>query len=368
MSAYSHVYAHFPFCDVICHYCDFYTARSKDADQVGFLAAITKEARSFLQTEKPKLQALYLGGGTPSVSPLGELRDFINSFQPYLEIDAEITLETNPNTIADERLAAWQEMGINRISLGVQSLTDTTLRRLGRTHTAAEAIACLTQIYRLFPNTSADLIYAVPGTNKESLLEDARRFVDLGIPHLSAYHLTLESKHFLFSKLPNDEFASEQVEQLSDFLQSQGYEHYEMSNFGKPGFRSKNNSNYWRGGAYFALGPSAHGFDGGQLRWKNISDWKEYINRINLGQSVVETRETLSSEQLQIERLFTALRTLEGLDLTQWENSFGFSLAQQKSAVIERLVKEGLAALSNGHFVLTLRGRLVADEIVKKLL
>ncbi len=368
MSNYSYVYAHFPFCDVICHYCDFYTARTKESDQAAFLAAITKEARTFLDREKPKLQALYLGGGTPSVSPVKELGQFISGFQNHLASDAEVTLEANPNTIEDERLIAWTEIGINRLSLGVQSLEDSTLKRLGRTHSAAEAIQCIKKIACLFPNTSADLIYAVPGTSQDSLIEDAKKLVDLGIPHLSAYHLTLEPKHFLFSQLPNDEFASEQVERLSEFLRTQGYEHYEMSNFGKPGFRSKNNSNYWRGGAYFALGPSAHGFDGIQERWKNVPDWKAYINRINLEQSAVESRESLSAEQRQIERLFTSLRTLEGLDLTRWENDFGYSLLDRQPTAIERFVKDGLATLSNGHFVLTLKGRMLADEIVKKLI
>lgn len=368
MSNYSFVYAHFPFCDVICHYCDFYTARTKESDQAAFLSAITKEAYTFLDRERPKLHALYLGGGTPSVSPIKELGQFISGFHNFLVSGAEVTMEANPNTIADESLAAWKIMGINRLSLGVQSLEDSTLKRLGRTHSASEAIECIKKIVRLFPNTSADLIYAVPGTNKESLIEDAKKLVDLGIPHLSAYHLTLEPKHFLFSKLPNDEFASEQVERLSEFLQAQGYEHYEMSNFGKPGFRSKNNSNYWRGGAYFALGPSAHGFDGARERWKNVADWKAYINRINLGESVVESRETLSAEQCQIERLFTSLRTLEGLNLTRWEGDFGYSLLDRRAQPIERFVKDGLATLSNGHFVLTLKGRLLADEIVKKLI
>lgn len=368
MSLYSYVYAHFPFCDVICHYCDFYTARSKDADQEAFLSALQKEANFFISSEKPKLAALYLGGGTPSVSPLNELKKFLEVFQNHLLPGAEITMEANPNTIEKDRLLAWKDMGINRISLGVQSLNDQTLKRLGRTHTGKEALDCAREIRSLFENTSVDLIYAVPGTDVNCALEDAQKLIDIGISHLSAYHLTLEPKHFLYSQLPSDEFASEQVEKLSSFLRDRGYEHYEMSNFGKPGFRSKNNSNYWRGGAYFALGPSAHGFDGKRRRWKNISDWKEYINRINLGLGAMESEEFLSPEQLQIERLFTSLRTQEGLDLTRWEGDFGFSLKQKKSALFRDLENQGLATLSKDHFVLTLKGRMLADEIVKRLL
>lgn len=368
MSRYSHIYAHFPFCDVICHYCDFYTARSKDSDQVGFLSAIQKEAEQFLIQEKPSINALYLGGGTPSVSPVQELKSFLSVFRPYLAPESEVTMEANPNTIEKDRLLAWKEMGINRISLGVQSLNDQTLKRLGRTHTGKEALQCAKDIFSVFENTSVDLMYAIPGTNLDSTLEDAKQLVDLGIPHLSAYHLTLEPKHFLFSQLPSDEFASEQVEKLSQFLRDRGFEHYEMSNFGKLGFRSKNNSNYWRGGAYFALGPSAHGFDGKNKRWKNISNWKEYINKINLSESPIESEEILNSEQLQIERLFTSLRTLDGLDLTRWEKDFGFSLFEKKGAFFLELEKQGLATLSKAQFVLSLRGRMLADEIVKKLL
>jgi oxygen-independent coproporphyrinogen III oxidase len=366
--SYPFVYTHFPFCDVICHYCDFYTARTKEADQSRFFEALKQEATIFLETHKPKLKALYMGGGTPSVSPLIELEKYLALFLPYLEPDAEVTLEANPNNIHPLSLSSWKSMGINRISLGVQSLEDKTLKRLGRTHSASEAQEAIRKIRAVFENTSADLIYGVPDTNLDSCVLDAKKLVDLGLNHISAYHLTLEPKHFLFSKLPKDEFAAEQILQLSDFLQKLGFDHYEFSNFAKPGFSSKNNSNYWRGGAYYALGPSAHGYDGKKTRWKNISDWQSYINKIHGDSSAVDSVEDLSLEQLQIERLFTSLRTKEGIDLARWKLDFGFMLEERRASILKKLEEEGLASLSKDRIVLTLKGRMLADEIVKKLL
>jgi oxygen-independent coproporphyrinogen-3 oxidase len=365
---YQYVYTHFPFCDVICHYCDFYTARTKESEQSRFFEALNLEAKIFLEKYSPKLKALYLGGGTPSVSPPDELEKFLSLFLPFLEPGAEVTLEANPNNIHDLILSRWKSMGINRVSLGIQSLDDKTLKRLGRTHSASDAKESLKKIRAIFENTSADLIYGVPETTLDSCISDAKQLVELGVNHLSAYHLTLEPKHFLFTKLPTDDFAGEQIMQLSEFLQKSGFDHYEFSNFAKPGFSSKNNSNYWRGGPYYALGPSAHGFDGTNIRWKNISDWQIYINKIHGDSSAVDSTEQLSSEQLQIERLFTSLRTKEGIDLVRWKREFGFPLEEKSASFLEKLGNEGLATLSNERIVLTLKGRMLADEIVKKLL
>jgi len=366
--SYRHLYAHFPFCDVICHYCDFYTARAKDARQEDFFSSLIAEAKAAIPNLSEPLNAIYLGGGTPSVSPPELLEKFLLVFQPLIGPETEITMEANPTNISAESLASWKAMGINRISLGVQSLNDSLLKRLGRVHTARSALDALSLAKNYIANVSGDLIYAVPGQEESEPAEHGILLAQAGATHISAYHLTLPNTHFLFSQLPQDSFAWSQIKLLAEKLAPLGFEHYEVSNFSRPGFASKNNSNYWGGGPYWALGPSAHGFDGGSSRWKNVADWEEYVRRIKEGQSAVEDRENLTPEQRQIEALFTSLRTHKGLDLASFKENFGQDLGRRHAAFFERLEKEGLAVLANGHFILTFSGRMLTDEIVKKLL
>jgi oxygen-independent coproporphyrinogen-3 oxidase len=368
MAAYRHIYVHLPFCDVICHYCDFYTARNKDARYDEFFAALGIEARLNLPKLTEPLEALYFGGGTPSAAPTALLAAFIEIFQPWIAPQTEITLEANPNNITEANLRAWQAMGINRLSLGIQSLDDVVLKRLGRTHGAEPARQALQLARKYIPNISGDLIYGVPGQAPNDPARDALSMAGLGLTHISAYHLTIPSNHFLHAKLPEDSFAWKQIEKVAAALAPLGFEHYEVSNFGKPGFQSKNNSNYWRGGPYLALGPSANGFDGEGTRWKNVADWEDYVARLERGESPVEETEYLTLEQRRIETLFTSLRTSKGLDLARFQREFGEDLLLRHASLFEALGKDGLGALANGRFVLTFAGRMLTDEIVRKLL
>ncbi len=190
---------------------------------------------------------------------------------------------------------------------------------------------------------------------------------EIGLQHISAYHLTLDSNHFLHAKLPQDDFAWKQIQLMAEALEGRGFRHYEISNFGLPGFESKNNRNYWRGGPYLALGPSAHGFDGDRLRWRNLSDWEGYVQRLEAGASPREETEELSEEQRKIEVIFTSLRTSEGLDLEAFASKFG-SLEQGREAAFAAWEKDGLGKVTNGHFVLSFAGRMLADEITRRLL
>lgn len=365
---YRHVYVHLPFCDVICHYCDFYTARSKEARHEEFFAALDLEGKGILPKLEAPLEALYFGGGTPSVSPPELLHRFIELFRPYLGANTEITLEANPTNINPANVAAWKAAGINRVSLGVQSLDNPTLKRLGRAHSAETALTAVELLAREIGNVSADLIYGVPEQDKNVPAEHAERLAAAGASHVSAYHLTIPETHFLFKKLPDDTYAWDQIALIAERLAVRGFRHYEVSNFGLPGRESRNNGNYWRGGPYLALGPSAHGFDGERTRWKNVADWEEYVRRLSAGESPVTETETLDDEQRRIEILFTSLRTLEGLDLEAFRARFGVDLASRHAAFWKKLTEEGLATLANGHLMLTFRGRMLADEIAAKLL
>lgn len=363
-----HIYVHVPFCEVICHYCHFYTARAKEAPYPDFFLALEQE----LAREEGKLagtlEAIYFGGGTPGASPPALLAKLLARLAPRISSSTEITLEANPGSITPALVREWKQAGINRISLGVQSLDDVLLKKLGRTHSARDALAATSACLAEISNVSCDLMYAVPGQSEAAPGEQAEALAALGVPHISAYHLTLEENHFLYSQLPPDDFAWKQIAGIRNRLTPRGFHHYEVASFARGSAESKNNKNYWAGGPYVALGPSAHGFDGESTRWRNISDWREYISRVNAGASPVSATENLSKEQRRLEVIFTSLRTSEGLDLTAFAQSFGQRLEQSHGAWLERWQKEGLAHLANGRLVLTFEGRMLIDEIAKVLI
>ena len=363
---FEYIYVHMPFCDVICHYCDFYTARTKEALYPEFFQALTLETKAASTNFSRKLKTIYFGGGTPSACPPEMIKEYLSNFT--LNDEMEITLEANPTNITRENLEIWRAAGINRISLGIQSLDNQLLKRLGRNHSAEEARTALSLCTEYFSNITGDLIYSVPGQSEEGPANDAAAFADMGLSHISCYHLTIPNTHFLFPKLPSGDFAYNQISNIAQCLEARGFRHYEISNFGKPGFESRNNSNYWSGGPYYALGPSASGFDGKFTRWKNISDWNEYVRRGQANESLVEETEELTQEQRKIETIFTSLRTLKGLNLGQFQREFGEDLLTSRAAILSQFSAQGLGAIDNGHLVLSFRGRMLGDEVAKKLI
>lgn len=367
-AAYRHVYVHLPFCDVICHYCDFYTARSSEARHGDLFRALGAELAQNLDSLGGELEALYFGGGTPAVSPPDLLQKFIDGFSSRIGPGTELTLEANPNNVTRETARLWREMGINRISLGIQSLDDQILKRLGRTHSGKRALEALEICASEIENVTGDLIYAVPGQEKGVPAAHAIEMTKAGVRHFSAYHLTLTPSHFLHPKLPPDDFAYEQILEVNERLGALGFRHYEISNFSLPGYESKNNLNYWKGGPYLALGPSAHGFDGNRTRWQNVADWERYVELVNSRESVHESSETLTDEQRKIEALFTGLRLDSGLNLKNIEIEFSCRLVSGREALFLAWEKEGLGRLDNGVFLPTFKGRMLADEIAQKLL
>ncbi len=368
MKPYAHVYAHIPFCDYICHYCDFYTVRNKHVSHENFFRALGKERDRDDALLTPQLKALYFGGGTPSASPAQLIADFLAPLRPRLNAGTEVTLEANPWNLSDENLRIWREAGITRLSIGAQSLRTPMLRRLGRAHNADEVRDGVARARKYFENLSADLIYGVPDQGCHEPAEDAEELVRLGVNHFSAYHLTLEPNHFLYSRLPSGDEAIHQVAAIADRTGALGFVHYEASNFGRPGFESENNRNYWRGGPWLAWGPSAHGHDGTRTRWMNIADWKEWASRVEQGKNPEFTRETLTEEQRQIEVLFTSLRTNEGLDLAAFKNEFHRDLRSDRAAIFNELIRLGHGTIKDDRFVPSFSGLMLGDEIVSRLM
>lgn len=366
--AFRHVYIHIPFCEVICHYCDFYKVRAKEASYGDFFDALLTEARSILDVMAPRLDAIYFGGGSPSTAEPAQIRAVLDLFRDRIHAGTEVTLEANPRDISREKVRAWKEAGVNRISLGIQALNDQILKRVGRAHNSAGAIRALETCLAELENVTGDLIYGVPEQALDGPASHALELAKLGLKHFSAYHLSVSPRHFLHSKLPEESFAVDQIQLVVERLAPLGFRQYEIANFGLPGFESRNNLNYWKGGPYQALGPSAHGFDGTNVRWQNIPDWKEYVNLIRQGKSPVHFREELSNEQRTIESIFTGLRLDEGLDLKRIESAFGCDILRKNAALFEAWEKEGLGTLDGGIFVPTFKGRMLADEITRKLL
>ncbi len=323
------------------------------------------------------IETLYFGGGTPSLLSQEELNALLSVVrdQFYLSPTAEITLEANPDDLSSPALDSWQAAGINRLSIGIQSFHETDLRWMNRAHTAVEAREGLKRVQAAgFENFSIDLIYGTPGLSDEAWMENMEIAISSRVPHLSCYALTVEEKtalaHLVKSgRMPDTdpEQQSRQFLLLMETVRKAGYEHYEISNFALPGYRSRHNSSYWSGTLYLGAGPGAHSFDGHSRRW-NISNNALYIKAIETGENFHE-EEVLTKENRRHEYIMTALRTAEGLDMRYYTDQYGLLetklLEKKLNQYLELTRKEGPERLvfNSGRIQLTDEGRLFADGI-----
>ena len=369
------IYIHIPFCKQACHYCNFHFSTNTTL-QNDFTVALLKEMkeRSFY-LDGESIDTIYFGGGTPSLLPDAVIADIIESLYRLFSLgpDLEITLESNPDDMAPERLTAWKEMGINRLSIGIQSFFAEDLNWMNRAHDAGQAIRALEETRKAgFNQFSLDLIYGSPGLTDEKWSKNLHKALSFSPPHISCYALTVEPKTALYTMIRMKKSADIRPEtQAAQFLtgietlESAGYEHYEISSFAKPGSRSRHNSSYWHSKKYLGLGPSAHSFNGNSRQW-NMSNNALYIKGVMTGQAYFES-EFLQPRDLLNEYIMTSLRTREGLDLRQVCVLFGVDkgkkLEQQAAAYI------GLKQVENlgGKLVLTREGKLFADGIASAL-
>lgn len=316
------------------------------------------------------VETIYFGGGTPSILPPAEIESLLNKIRSIycIKPGAELTLEANPDDIAEAKLSAWKSIGINRLSIGVQSFIEQDLAWTHRAHNAQQAIACIQMALDAgFQNLSVDLIFGIPNLPDELWRQNIHTLVSLKIPHVAAYALTVEPKTALDKMIRlkkkediNNEQQARQFEILMDLMGCAGYEHYEISNFAQPGFRSRHNSSYWQQKPYLGIGPSAHSFDGIHRFW-NISNNIGYMNAVASGNSFFEM-ETLSITQKLNEYIMTSLRTIEGLDLRYLRSSFSNldSMAVQQKA---RRLPAGWLIESEDNLRLSDAGKLFADKI-----
>ena len=369
------IYIHIPFCKQACSYCNFHFSTSlsqKDA----FINALQKEIRitANAASAHKKIDTIYFGGGTPSILSKQTIQDILYTIYENFDVHkaAEITLEANPDDVNSSIVQDWLRIGINRLSLGIQSFNDDELTWMNRAHNAMHALNSIDLIQQAgFTNFSVDLIYGSPLLSHEELQKNIQYVLLKNIPHIACYALTVEEKTLLYKQihkkksLPIDEtHQSEQFHIMVTMLEAAGYEQYEISNFAKPGYRSQHNSSYWKGIAYWGFGPSAHSFDGLASRRWNVANNALYIQSIE-NNLIPYEEEILTPTQQLNEQIMIGLRTMEGISLKKLEERFG--IQQQLLEQAKIFIATGQIKLVDGHLMLSKEGKFFADGIAADL-
>ena len=375
------IYVHIPYCARKCLYCDFYSEGVIRADWPQYIDALLAELRMrHNDIHADASYTLYIGGGTPSLMPVAEFLRLAKGIHEITGIvPQEFTIEVNPDDVTDERCAVWKRAGVNRVSMGVQSLDDKELKAIGRRHDSATARRAYATLRRYFDNISLDLMFGLPGQTPESLRQTLKEMIEMAPEHISAYSLMYEERTALtrMRDMGKVEEAGEDVNVemfgiVNAELAQAGYERYEISNYAKPGRRSQHNSAYWQGSPYTGLGAGAHSYDGKSTRLYNRPDARTYMDAMEarLPEKVMEI-EVLTEEELREEMIMTRLRTREGLDLKEYGERFGLQqlmqlMSRTRPMVVNNSLKvteaEGVKRLS-----LTEAGCVISDTIISEL-
>lgn len=371
------VYIHIPFCARKCVYCDFYSVGARLADWPRLVSALLDEARvrvPELTGAGAKCDTLYIGGGTPSLLPPGEFGRLAAGVLSLTGPVSEFTVEVNPDDVTGELADAWRGAGVDRVSMGVQSLVDDELRAIGRRHDSRRAREAYDTLRRRFGNVSLDLMFGLPGQTRRSLRESVAGVIDMRPEHVSVYSLMYEERTALtrmrdsgrIDETPEEESAA-MFADISEMLDAAGYEQYEISNYSLPGFRSRHNSAYWSGEPYVGLGPAAHSYDGLRTRRANAPDVRAYISHWLDGAGDAVTVETLTDDELREEMIMTRLRTRGGIPLEEFRRRFGAVAFRSLLSASRRWVAAGLMEERDGTLALSRRGVMVSDEIIVSL-
>jgi oxygen-independent coproporphyrinogen-3 oxidase len=370
----SGIYIHIPFCKQACYYCDFHfsTSLKKKDEMVLALAKEIEMRKNEFQDEI--VETIYFGGGTPSILSIEDLRFLIDEvYRNYKVVEnPEITVEANPDDLTENRIIELSKNKVNRLSIGIQSFFEDDLKMMNRAHNSEEAKKCLEIATQYFDNISIDLIYGIPNMSNELWLQNIETALSFGIPHISSYALTVEPKTALdkfikkgLIKQPDDEVAQEHFHILANRLQEEGFVHYELSNFGKPDYFSKNNSAYWLGKKYIGIGPSAHSYDGTNRSW-NVANNTLYIKSIQENQLPSET-ETLTTVDRYNEYIMTGLRTIWGVSLERVEKEFGPKYLEYLNLQSQKFIEDELLFIENGILKPTQKGKFLSDGIASDL-
>lgn len=368
------IYIHIPFCKKACHYCDFHfsTSMSKKSEMIKALCTEILMRKEELKEEV--IQHIYFGGGTPSVCSISEIEQILAVvFNNYnVSTAPEITLEANPDDLTEEKIKALAKTKVNRLSIGVQSFYERDLKLMNRAHNAEEALKSIYLAKSYFKNISIDLIYGIPGLTNEQWFENLKKTIDLDIPHISCYALTVEDNTALKKFIEkgvidgvNDTQSSEQYHMLVNTFEKAGYINYEFSNFGKTGYFSGNNTAYWQRKSYIGIGPSAHSFNGKERSW-NVSNNILYIKNINNGIRPFENEKLSIADQFN-EYIMTGLRTIWGISLAKVEKDFGMQFVYHFIKLTQKHLDDELMYQVNDHYHLTKKGKFFGDGIASDL-
>ena len=368
------IYIHIPFCKQACFYCDFHFSTSLKKKEDMILSLIKEIELRKDELGDTIIETIYFGGGTPSVLNTEEIRELIKAVYTHFNVieNPEITLEANPDDLSEEKIIALSKSPVNRLSIGVQSFFEKDLKLMNRAHNSNEAKESLAIALRYFDNISLDLIYGIPDCTNEEWLINIQTALSFGVPHISSYALIVEPRTALErliakGKIKNvsDVKSEEQFHILTKELDKEGFENYELSNFGKEGFFSKNNSSYWLGIPYIGIGPSAHSFDGKQRSW-NIKNNSKYIKSIQEHVLPIE-RETLSITDKYNEYVMTGLRTIWGVSLEKIKNNFGEKYLDYLEVQSKKHIEQELLYIEKGVLKTRKKGRFLVDGIASDL-
>ena len=359
-----HLYVHIPFCARICPYCAFYKARANHSDTQRFCEAAGRELSQKTSEFDVVPETIFFGGGTPTALTTGQLESLLSGFQQQLDLSGlvEWTMEANPGSVAARKADLLKRFGVNRISLGVQSWDDALLKVLGREHDANQAEESF-RILRAagFSNINVDLMFGLPGQTVEQWRATLEKTIALRPEHISTYCLTYEEDTEFFLRHSRGEYREDSdadagfFDMTMSILEQAGFEHYEISNYARPGFASVHNRSYWSGADYLGVGPSAFSTVGTR-RWQNIADYREYADRLFADRSTVDRVEELTAEMKRTERIALSLRTRAGVSE---------AILQPFAKETDEFVQLGLLRQSNGNFVLTRAGKFLADSVAE---
>lgn len=370
----SGIYIHIPFCKQACHYCDFHFSTSLKKKGALVLALVKELELRKDEFKNQPVETIYFGGGTPSLLSNSELQLLIDAVYKNYKVseNPEITLEANPDDLSGIRIKELSNTAINRLSIGIQSFFEEDLRLMNRAHNVIEAKQCLEEATKYFDNISLDLIYGIPGLSHKRWLENMDTALSYNIPHISSYALTVEPKTALDSFIkkgiiPNvdDDLAEQQFYMLIEKLEANGFVHYELSNFGKVDYFSKNNSAYWQGKSYLGIGPSAHSFNGIERGW-NVKNNIKYINAIKENRVPIEI-ETLSNTDKYNEYIMTGLRTIWGVSIEKVERDFGVNYKKYLLEQATIHLKNDLLYLNDDKLLVTKKAKFLSDGIASDL-
>jgi oxygen-independent coproporphyrinogen-3 oxidase len=389
------IYIHIPFCRSRCSYCDFATGMYESGVAESYVRALVQEIASWHEIERPfEVDTIYFGGGTPSLLSSEQIARIFEALHARFQIvsGAEVTMEMNPASVsglqsqlsdpdqgADElpsqKLEDFRRLGINRASFGAQTFDDRELKQLGRTHDSRDITTTFHRLREFgFENINFDLIAGLPGQTLAGWQHNLEGALALLPDHLSLYLLDVHEGTPLADQIqrgmrprPDDDLAAEMYEVMIEQVCAAGYEHYEISNFCRPGFESRHNTKYWTGAPYYSLGCSAHSYDGARLRWANERDPAKYVQLIEGRQSPIVERTKLNEEDARSESIFLGLRLMRGMNLNDYRARFGSDLRDQYESDLDRLRAAGLIEIDSELLKLTTRGALLSNEVFAAL-